>query len=69
MFSTDIPECTYYLTAAYKNLEDEMGPPKSSELYYFHRNANWNPLQIVVTSGAKLNMGVLVRFLWTPTTI
>lgn len=69
MFSIDIPEGTYYLTAAYKNPEDEMGPPKASELHYFHGDASWNPLPIVVTSGAKLNMGVLVPFLWTPDTI
>ena len=68
-FSIDIPDGTYYLTAAYKNPEDEMGPPKAKELHYFHGDATWNPLPIVVKSGVRLNMGVLVPFLWTPNTI
>ncbi len=66
-FSIDVPEGTYYLTAAQKDPDGEMGPPKVIEYHYFHGDAEGNPLPLIVTSGDKLNLGVLTGvFVWRP---
>jgi hypothetical protein len=66
-FSLAVSEGEYYLTAAQKDPNGELGPPTVSELHYFHGDAEWNPVPLTVTSGAKLNLGILTRvFMWTP---
>lgn len=67
IFSVNVPKGTYYITAAQKNPDDEMGPPGGSEYYYFHGDAEGNPRPLIITSGAKLNLGVLTGVIvWTP---
>lgn len=68
-FSFEVSEGTYYLTAAQKDPEAEIGPPQAAELNYFHGDAQGEPLPIVVTPGAKLDLGVLIPSLWSPNTI
>jgi len=66
-FSIDVPEGTYYLTAAQKDPNGELGPPGDSEYYYFHGDGEGNPRPLIVTPGAKLNLGVLTGVIvWTP---
>lgn len=66
-FSVAISEGTYYLTAAQKDPDAEMGPPTEREFHYFHGDPAWNPLPLAVASGATLNLGALPgAFLWTP---
>lgn len=66
-FSIDIPEGTYYLTAAQKDSEGELGPPMKAELYYFHGDGEGNPQPLNVGSGAKMDLGVLSgTYLWSP---
>ena len=66
-FSIDVPEGTYYLTAAQKDPNGELGPPRDSEFYYFHGDGEGRPRPLIVASGAKLNLGVLTGVIvWTP---
>lgn len=68
-FSFEVPEGTYYLTAAQKDPDVEMGPPQADEYNYFHGDAEGNPQPIIVTPGSRLNLGVLVPSLWSPNTV
>jgi hypothetical protein len=66
-FSLDVPEGTYYLQVTQKNPESETGPPKDSELFYFHADAEGNPRPLIITPGTRLNLGVLTgAYLFTP---
>jgi hypothetical protein len=69
-FSLEVPEGTYYLQVTQKNPESEAGPPKVSELFYFHADAEGNPRPLIVTPGTRLNLGVLTgAYLFTPNMI
>lgn len=66
-FSIEVPEGTFYLTAAQKKADSELGPPKNSEFYYFHADGAGNPLPLTATPGSKINLGVLDgAYLWSP---
>ena len=66
-FSVAVPEGTYYLMIAQKKPGGEIGPPKEKEFLYFHGDAKGNATPITVTSGTRLNLGVLAKsFVWTP---
>lgn len=65
-FSLKVPEGTYYFLVAQRKPDSEIGPPKDNTFMYFHGDGNGNPLPLVVTSGAKLNLGVLTKsFEWS----
>ncbi|HEY3309034.1 MAG TPA: hypothetical protein VGJ93_11315 [Desulfuromonadaceae bacterium] len=68
-FSFEVNGGTYYLTAAQKDPESEMGPPQVDEFNYFHGDAEGNPRPIIVTSGSRVNLGVLIPSLWSPNTV
>jgi hypothetical protein len=69
-FSVEVSEGTYYLMVAQKNPEGEIGPPKESEFLYFHGDAKGNPRPLIITPGAKINLGVLTKsFVWSPNMI
>ena len=68
-FSFEVLEGTYYLTAAQKDPDADIGPPEVEEFHYFHGDSEGNPRPIIVTSGTRLDLGVLVPFLWSPNTI
>jgi len=65
-FSIEIPEGTYFLQAAQKKPDGEIGPPKEREFFYFHRNSKGKPRPLIVTPGSKMNLGALVSYVWTP---
>lgn len=58
-FSIEVPEGTYYLHAAKKNPDDDMGPAKVDELNYFHGDSKGEALPLIIKSGAKLDLGLL----------
>lgn len=68
-FLFEVNEGIYYLTAAQKDPDTDVGPPQFDEFHYFHGDEEGTPRAIIVTSGGKLNLGVLVPFLWSPATI
>lgn len=59
-FAVEVQPGTYYLMAAYKNPDGEIGPPKQSEFLYFHQNAQGNARPIEVQEGHATNLGVLL---------
>ncbi len=66
-FSMVVTEGTYFLMIAQKKPDGEIGPPKEKEFLYFHGDKMGNATPIVVTTGAKLNLGVLNEsFIWSP---
>jgi hypothetical protein len=66
-FSVVVPQGTYYMMIAKKSPDGEIGPPKKSEFLYFHGDSKGNPKPIVVSAGAKLNLGLLNKsFVWSP---
>lgn len=68
-FSFEVNEGIYYLTAAQKDPEAKIGPPQVAELNYFHGDARGEPQPIVVASGSKRDLGVLIPSLWLPDTV
>lgn len=65
-FSIKVPPGTYYLQVAQKNPESDIGPPKTSEYFYFHGDAKGNPRKLIVGPGKKLSLGVLKAMLFSP---
>lgn len=66
-FSVVVPQGTYYMMIAKKSPDGEIGPPKKTEFLYFHGDSKGNPKPIIVSAGAKLNLGLLNKsFLWSP---
>lgn len=65
-FLIEVPAGTYYLQAAQKKPDGEIGPPQEHEFFYFHGNSKGNPRPLTITSGSKLNLGTLVSYVWTP---
>lgn len=68
-FLFEVKEGIYYLTAAQKDPNDEMGPPQVEEFHYFHGDANWNALPILITPERHVNLGVLIPFVWSPISV
>lgn len=65
-FTVEVADGTYYMMAAQKSPDGEIGPPKSSEFLYFHQDAAGNAKPIDV-SGRRVNLGVLKGgAIWTP---
>ncbi len=58
-FSIEVPEGTYYLQAAQKDPNADMGPAKVDEFHYFHGDSKGNPIPLILTTGAILNLGQL----------
>jgi hypothetical protein len=65
-FFLELDEGTYYLQAAQKNPDAEIGPAKDRELLYFHSDGAGNPRPLVASAGASLNLGILAATIWTP---
>lgn len=65
-FALTVPAGTYYLMAAQKNPDNEVGPPQGKEHIYLHGDANWNPLPITVSAGSRVDLGTRTASLWTP---
>ena len=58
-FSIEVPPGTYYFIATKRAEGSEMGPPQDGDYFYFNGDAKGNPLPLTVTSGTKLNVGVI----------
>lgn len=65
-FSIEVPEGTYFLQAAQKKPDGEIGPPKDREFFYFHGNSKGNPYPLIVAPGSKKNLGKLISYVWLP---
>jgi hypothetical protein len=65
-FSFEVPGGTYYLQATQKDPNADMGPAKVEEFNYIYGDAEGNPLPLIVSSGAKLNLGLLYAFPVSP---
>jgi hypothetical protein len=65
-FSLEVTEGKYYIQAAQKNPDAEIGPATEKEYFYFHGDADRNALPIEVSNGSRVNLGKLRAFLWSP---
>ncbi len=66
-FSIDVPEGTFYLMAAQKSADGEIGPPKKSEFLYFHGDAQGNAKPIQIAAGSSIDLGKLTGGgMWSP---
>jgi hypothetical protein len=65
-FSITVPDGTYYVMVAQKSPEDDIGPPSGPESLYFHGDSEGNPLQVIVSGGKNVDLGVRMATLWSP---
>src|SRR5512133_713951 len=68
-FLFEVIEGTYYLTAAQKDPDADVGPPQADEFHYFHGDEAGTSRPINVSSGSQVELGVLVPFIWSPDSI
>jgi len=68
-FIFEVLEGTYYLTAAQKDPDTDVGPPQIDEFHYFHGDDEGTSRPIIVASGAQVDLGILLPFIWSPASI
>lgn len=68
-FLFEVLEGTYYLTAAQKDPDTDVGPPQIDEFHYFHGDDEGTSRPIIVASGARVDLGILIPFIWSPVSI
>jgi hypothetical protein len=65
-FSVEAPGGVYYLQAAQKDPNGEIGPAQRQEYFYFHGDAEGRAIPIVLESGKTVDLGKLQAVLWSP---
>jgi len=67
-FSLTLPPGDWYMMAAQKKQDTEIGPPLESEFLYFHADSSGNARVIPVTDAGTVDLGKLTgTFTWLPT--